>query len=390
MELLLIFLFLIGFFIIFYAMVGYPFLLKLLQVVLKPQAIKKNKLYEPNVSYMIVAHNEEKVIKQKLENAIQLDYPKDKFQIIVASDNSTDRTNDIVKDFIVTHDKFNITVYSTKEHKGKTNAQNEAQKHTSGEILVMTDANTILRKNAIRELVSSFSGNEIVYVCGKLEYLNAKFNSTSESESTYWNLDLFMRDTESRIKTITAGNGALYAVRNSDYIDVDPIYCHDSIMPFIYGKKGKRAVFNPDAIAYEKAGETNEDEYKRKVRMNRDILDMLRWGLSVINPFRYGWFSVFYFGHRTCRYSIWLAHIIVFIWSFLFAFIGHYIGWILLVAQILFFVCSYLASKGKIVKNRIISLACYYGMTVLAQFRGVINIVTGKAKPVWDKADSTR
>lgn len=390
MGLLFIILFIVGVIIIFYAMVGYPVFLKILQIVIKPRPIEKNNEFEPKVSYMIVAHNEENVIREKLENAIQLDYPNEKLQIIVASDNSTDKTSDIVKEFIECNKQFNIMLYCSKEHMGKTNAQNEAQKQCSGEILVMTDANTILKRNAIREIVSSFSDDKIVYVCGKLEYSNAGSNITSESESTYWNLDLFMRDIESRICTITAGNGALYAVRNSEYLDVKPIYCHDSIMPFVYGKKGKRAVFNPDAVAYEKAGETNEDEYKRKVRMNRDILDMLNWGISVLNPFRYGWFAIFYFGHRTCRYSIWLAHLMVFIASIAFAIEDSYFGLFLVVLQILFFVCSYFASRGKVVNNRLISLGCYYGMTVLAQFNGVINIMTGKAKPVWDKATTTR
>lgn len=381
--------FLLSAFIVVYAMVGYPLLLKLLDKFLKPKPIKKDEDYEPTVTYMIVAHNEEAVIEKKLENAIQLDYPKEKMQILVASDNSTDSTNSIVEKFIEKHPDKEIELYCSLEHKGKTNAQNEAQKRAKGEILVLTDANTILYLDAIKQLVSSFSSDEIVYVCGKLEYSNSEDNLASNSESTYWDMDLSMRDIESRIRTITAGNGALYACRNSEYIDFEPISCHDSIMPFTYSKQGKRAVFNPEAIAVEKAGETYEDEYKRKVRMNRDLFDMLRWGVSVINPFKYHWFSLFYFGHRTCRYLLWAAHILLLLTSLGLALCGVTAFWALFGLQVLFFITAGVALKTK-ADTSLIRMVGYYGMTVFAQINAVWNILTGKAKPTWEKAESTR
>ncbi len=379
-------------FVIFYAMVGYPVVLKLLDKVMKPQKNTQDYSYEPTVSYMIVAHNEEKVIYDKLVNALSIGYPAEKMQIVVASDNSTDNTNRIVQAFVEENDDRNIVLYTSKEHKGKTNAQNEAQKITTGEILVMTDANTMLKENAIQELVSYFTTEDIAYVCGRLEYLNAGDTATSQSESTYWNLDLSMRDVESRIKTITAGNGALYACRNTEYIDFPPISCHDSIMPYTYSKMGKRALFNPNAIAVEKAGETYDDEFKRKVRMSRDILDMLWRGIKVMNPFKYGWFSFFYFGHRTCRYSLWWAHILLFICTFIAAFSNDLLGLMGIVAtvlQVFIFLLAGLEMRFK-TNNRILHIIGYYGMTVFAQAVGVYRIVTGKARPTWEKAESTR
>lgn len=177
-------------FIIFFAMIGYPLLLSFLDKILKPLPIKKNYEFKPTVSYMIVAHNEEGVILQKLKNTLEIDYPKEKLQIIVASDNSTDGTNYIVKNFIESNGSYNIFLYCSKKHKGKTNAQNEAQKISNGEILVMTDANTMIKSDAIKELVACFTEPNIVYVSGRLIYSNKDDNATSNSESTYWNLDL--------------------------------------------------------------------------------------------------------------------------------------------------------------------------------------------------------
>ncbi len=389
---LLVILGLLSAFVIGYAMVGYPVILKIIDRIAKPPKHKQDFSFEPMVTYMIVAHNEEKVIQEKLTNATQIDYPNDKLQILVASDNSTDATNDIVNAFILSHPKKNIVLYCSQDHKGKTNAQNEAQKIATGEILVMTDANTMLKTDAIRELVSYFTSEDIVYVSGKLEYSNAQSNATSHSESTYWDLDLTMRDIESRIKTITAGNGALYACRNSAYIDFPPITCHDSIMPYTYSKQGKRALFNPNAIAVEKAGETDSDEFKRKVRMNRDILTMLSWGFRVMNPINHGWFSFFYFGHRTCRYLLWLAHIALLACSMILAFSTGWLGItgiVLSAFQLLFFT---LAGIEMALKTNAFGLHMigYYGMTIYAQIVGVWKIITGKAKPTWEKAQSTR
>ena len=153
-------------------MIGYPISLKIIEKILKNKKNKKNDQYKPTVTLMVVAHNEEKVILEKLKNCISLDYPKEKLDILVTSDNSTDETNKIVRQFIKDNIDFKIKLYEVKERKGKTNAQNEAARNVKSEILVMTDANSIFEKNAINELVSSFSSPDISYVCGKLVYIN--------------------------------------------------------------------------------------------------------------------------------------------------------------------------------------------------------------------------
>lgn len=378
--------FYISAFCIVWSMVGYNISLKILSIFMKEKN-KKNSDCTNTVTVMIVAHNEEAVIKSKLENVIDNDYAKDKINYLVASDNSSDNTNAIVDDFIKTHPELHITLYTSKEHKGKTNAQNEAQKFVDKEdILVMTDANSMFKRNAISELVKSFYDDSIAYVCGALTYVNTE-NTTAASESNYWNRELSTRLIESNIKTITAGNGAIYACRNKDYVDIPPIECHDSSMPYYYGIHGKRAIFNEKSIAYEKAGETTEDEYKRKVRMNRVILLHVKNGLKAINIFKYGWFSYFYFGHRTVRYTLWLNHLFVFLSNVVLAMTGGII-WIVLLTMQIFFFCTGII--GKFSNNKLLHMCYYYCMTVIAQWNGAINVVTGKAKPTWEIVASTR
>ena len=372
----------------FYAMFGYPMIIILLGKFKKDKA-ETDIDFEPTVSYMIVAHNEEKVILQKLENALKIDYPKEKFQILVASDFCTDLTDEIVQNFIDNHKDYNIILNKSIEHKGKTNAQNETQKLATGEILVMTDANSMFETNAIRELVSYFYDKKVAYVCGKLKYVNND-NLTSSTESLYWKLDLKVREIESRFHAITAGNGSIYAVRNEYYVDVDPIYCHDSEFPYLFTLKKKLCLYNSNAISYEKAGECNVDEFKRKVRMNRTILNVFIRMWKPFNVFKYGWFSFFYFVHRTCRYLLWLNHIAFFITSVVFTCIGYYIaGAIIVSLQLLALFIGFISIKhtSKILLIRLIG---YYMITVLSQIVAAFKQMTGKSKPTWEKAESTR
>lgn len=375
-------------FVIFWANIGYPMTIVVLDKILKKKKLPKKLDYEPNVTIMVVAHNEEKVIKEKLENLLKIDYPKEKLEILISSDNSIDATNYIVKEFISKHKERNIVLYEVTERKGKTNAQNEAARLVKSEILVMTDANAMLEQNSVRELVSAFYDDTIVYVTGRLCYVNSKDNDTSKSENTYWDLDTKIRDIESKFQTITAGNGALYACRTKEYYDFEPIKCHDSAMPLYYALKQKRAIANHDAIAYEKAGENTQDEFKRKVRMNRIILGSILPNIKILNVFKYKWFTFFYLGHRTCRYLLWLMHILAYITSAILL-KQNYLYLIAFILQTLAYLVAIIKVKFKL-NNKILNMVYYYCMTIVAQIVGVKNILTGKAKPFWEKAESTR
>ena len=378
----------IAVFVIFWAMIGYPASLVILNKLFKKRN-KKDTSYEPTVTIMVVAHNEEKVIAEKLQNLMDTDYPADKLEFLIASDFCTDKTDEIVESFIAAHPERRIRIHKSVHHYGKTNAQNETQELCNTEILVMTDANAMFEPNAVRELVSYFTDPDIAYVSGQLRYMNTEGNKTANSEGFYWKLDLMCRNIESRFQTITAGNGAIYAVRNKDYEMIPPIECHDSSFPIVYALEKKRAIYNPEAIAYEKAGEINEDEFKRKVRMNRIILRGICPDTRVFNVFSYHWFSYFYFGHRTCRYLLWLMHLLAFVVNIPLAIVGGWFWKVTLAAQVLFYS---MAAIGWITKsgNRVVRIVSYYCMTVVAQWKGVINILSGKSKPVWEKAESTR
>lgn len=389
MLILIKMLFFLSAFIIFWAMIGYPLSLKILGKMYKRRKLRKDYSHQPTVTLMIVAHNEEKVIQDKLNNILELRYPEEKIEFLISSDNSTDKTNEIVRNFIKEHRNKNIKLYEVNARKGKTNAQNEAHKKVTTEFLVMTDANSMMDENAIIELMAAFTSPEIAYVSGKLSIVNYNANDISSSEASYWDSDLAIREIEGNIQTITAGNGAIYACRTSDYFDFDPIQCHDSAMPPFYALRGRKAICNHDAIAFEKAGEVIEDEFGRKVRMNRIILKQILPDVRILNVFKYRWFSYFYFGHRTCRYLLWCSHLILLI-SNMFLLASSLYS-IFFLGQVIFYLlgivgASITASK----KVKVIKLIYYYCVTVYAQWVGVYRILIGQSKPFWEKAESTR
>ncbi len=376
-----------GIFIV-YTFIGYPLSLFLLDKIYKEKSEPDLDRERPSISIIVPAHNEEMVIGNKLKNLMELNYDQKNREIIIASDNSTDLTNAIVRDVIKSNPDQQIRLHEVQERKGKMNALNEAARTAKGEILVFTDANAMLDKDAAVHLVSSFTSDDIIYVTGRLQYVNSFDSLSSGAESNYWNYDLFMRKVESKVKTVTSGNGAIYAIKKNEYVEFDPINSHDGTMPLYSALQKKRAIYNEKAVAYEKAGTKSGDEFKRKVRMFRGGLKPLYAHPKKYNVFQYGWFSYFYFWHRACRRGLFVFHIALFLSN------------LFLVNQHPFFAAAFLLQVGFYgaallkkffgVRGRVFYYPYYYCMTLLAQLIGSYNQITGKSKPFWEKAETTR
>ena len=372
-------------FAILYAMIGYPITLMILDKIMKRKN-DKDLSYKPFVSIIISAYNEEKVIERKLENITESTYPH--YEVIVANDASSDRTVEICQNFINNHPAYDIKVNTVKNHLGKTNAQDEAVDVAKGEIIVFSDANSMFKADAIDELVSYFTDDDIIYVCGSLIYAKDDDIASVVAENSYWDMELRMRKIESEIATIAAGNGAIYACGKSDYRRYNLVSSHDYEMPLYAGLNHKRALYNPKAIALEKAGQTSKDEFKRKVRMQRRILTNIFTNLRRLNIFEYGWFSFFHFNHKTLRFLQAFNHIVLFIANLALLNEGDFYR-IFFLIQVAFFT---LAGIGKLTesKSKVFYFPYYYTMMMAAQLKGGYNEATGKSKATWEKAETTR
>src|SRR5947208_5862532 len=277
--------------------VGYP-LAAALGARLRGYRPRRDDGYLPSVALIVVAHNEEGVIARRLENALALDYPADRLEIVVTSDGSTDGTREEVERFAGRGVRL-----VANPRVGKTAAQNAAVRETDADVLAFSDANSTWEPDALRMLVRNLADPEVGYVCGRL-----RLDGTT-TEGLYWRYELWLRAQESRLGSITAGNGAIYAVRRANYIELGPQYSHDIAFPFRFRRLGLRSVYEPAAVGHEPAAASTGAEWGRKVRMlSRSWWDTV-WG-GMLDPRGQG--VVYYLeliSHRLLRYASGLLHL---------------------------------------------------------------------------------
>jgi len=276
--------------------VGYPVLLVALGPILRrPWGIQAE---EPRVSLIIAAHNEETCIARKLDNSLALGYPRERLEILVASDGSTDGTNAIVESY-----RAQGVVLCNYARMGKTGIQNETVRRAQGDIVVFSDANAMYRVDAVRKLVRNFADSEVACVCGQLVY-EGKGAGAGDSESSYWSYEKFIKRRESEVSSLIGANGSIYAVRRADYVEVEPDLISDFVEPLALVARGKRVVYEPEAVSVEEASVSYGGEFRRKVRiLTRSIKGLLHMR-GLLNPFRYGIFSLQLLMHKLLRYLV--------------------------------------------------------------------------------------
>ena len=251
----------------------------------------------PAVAVIVAAHNEESVIERRVRNLLELDYPREKLEVVVTSDASTDRTEELAE-------AAGARVIRNPRG-GKVAAQDRAVRETDSEIVAFSDANATWAQDALRQLVRNFADPDVAYVCGRLKLQDA---AGGNQEGVYWRYELLTRSAESQLGSVTGGNGSIYALRRADYVEVDPRFGHDLSLPYLMVQRGRRAVYEPEALAFEKPTPTNESEYRRKVRMFEHCwLIVLRGRMLRGQPPAY---LVSLLSHRHLRYASGLLHLV--------------------------------------------------------------------------------
>src|SRR5947207_9203926 len=263
---------------------------------LRTRRVARDDAYLPSVAVIVTAYNEENAIERRLENLRALDYPPELLELVVTSDASTDRTEELAE-------AAGARVIRNPRG-GKVAAQDAAVRATEADVVAFSDANATWAPDALRKPVRNLADPGVAYVCGRLR-LEAP--DGSNKEGVYWRYELVTREGESRLGSVTAGNGAVYALRRSDYAEVDPRFGHDLSLPYLMVQRGRRAVYEPEANSYEKATPTNEDEYRRKVRMFEHCWAIVAEGkmLRRLRPL----YLLEVFSHRHLRYSSGVLHL---------------------------------------------------------------------------------
>ncbi len=283
---------------IVFTYVGYSLVILVLSRVLRNPV--RRAPYEPKVTYLITAYNEEKSIAAKLEQTLSLDYPRDKLEIIVASDGSTDRTDEIVKGFA---DRA-VRLIRVEGRLGKTEAQNRAVKLASGDVVIFSDATTRYERSAIRNLVRNYADPAVGAVSGRYEYFNPTGAAIGIGSILFWKYENFVKTLQTNIKTITGCCGCIYSVRRAAYQPLPADIISDLVEPLKVLEKGYRIVFEPEAIAFEETTDRTGEEFQMRVRVVTRGMRGILYMKKLFNPLRYTFVSFQLFSHKVLRWFI--------------------------------------------------------------------------------------
>ncbi len=283
---------------LFYVYFGYPLLVYFVSR-WYPKSIARA-AFEPNVSLIITAYNEERDLRGKLENTLLIDYPKDKLEIIVASDSSTDDTDEIAREYA----EKGVKLYRQTKRAGKTSAQNMAVEKATGEIIIFSDATTMYQPDVLQTMMPNFADQTIGCVAGKLIYVDNSESSVGKGARSYWNYETFLKENESRACSLIGTSGCLYAVRKSAYQPMYAEACSDFLIATLVYKQGLRTIYEPAAICTEETNKRSEREMQMRVRIiSRTLTDLWR-NREMLNPFRSGFFAIELLSHKVLRYSV--------------------------------------------------------------------------------------
>jgi cellulose synthase/poly-beta-1,6-N-acetylglucosamine synthase-like glycosyltransferase len=358
-----------------YTHVGYPLALWL--AARAPRARTAATLQElPRVSLIVAAYDEEAVIARKVENVLALDYPRERLELIVASDGSSDRTAELARE-------AGADVVLDLPRGGKIRAQDAAVEKASGEIVAFSDANSFWEPDALRELVAPFAEPGVGYVCGQVRFVN---DAGSNQEGVYWRYEMAVRALESRLGGVTGGNGAIYATRKEAYLVVDPRMGHDLSFPFNMVKRGWRPVYAPAARATERMVPSIEGEFARKRRMMSHAWPIVVHG-GLLSPRGYGLVYAWEIAsHRVLRYASPFLHLAALAANLVLVAEGAVYA-VTLALQLALLAA---AALGPVVPARPFRLAYYYVLVTASLAAGLWDWLRSGTPAGWEKAEGTR
>ena len=363
---------------IVYTQVGYAVLLAGLARVLRGARADRRATAGrlPGVSAIVAAYAEQEVIASRVENLRAIDYPRELLEIIVACDGSPDETPARAR-------AAGADLVLELPRGGKVRAQDAAVRRARGEIVAFGDANALWEPAALRALVAPFADPRVGYVCGDLSFIDGR---GTNQEGVYWRYEMALRRLESALRSVTGGNGAIYATRKDSYIEVDPIMGHDLSFPFNMVKRGWLAVYAPGARAVEKMVPTIEGEFARKRRMmSHGWPIVLRGGM--LSPRGYDpLYALMIFSHRVLRYASPLLHLLALGTSI--ALLGQ--GTVYTVALALQGAVLLAAALAGLLPARPLLIARYYVLTTASLAAGLWDWLAHGTSAGWEPAEGTR
>jgi cellulose synthase/poly-beta-1,6-N-acetylglucosamine synthase-like glycosyltransferase len=360
-----------------YAYIGYPFVLWLISQFrpAKP-SIPSDEL---SLSMIIAAHNEAANIRKKLEETVALDYPREKLQIIVASDGSTDGTIEIVREFA----EQGVELVVVEERLGKTNAQNVAVRKARNSILVFSDATTVYDSQALRYLAGAYRDPRVGAASGRYDYYDPTDGSPAGSGSAaFWNLENWIKRMQWRIDSLSGCCGCIYSVRRDLYSELAPEIISDLVQPLHVLLKHHRVSFQEGAQAWEEATRTAGEEFSMRIRVATRGMKGLLSVPSLMAPWNYPSIAFQLWSHKIVRWCIPIFLLLVLVGCGLLASEPIFRG--LLLVQVTFYgfaLASMLVPSIK--RSRVLSLPLYFCTINTAFLLGIFCVIRGRQYNVW-------
>jgi cellulose synthase/poly-beta-1,6-N-acetylglucosamine synthase-like glycosyltransferase len=388
-------LFWISFGIVFYTYIGYGFLLFILTrmkaVFLAPQGYDKRSAYEPAVTLIVAAYNEEDYIEEKIENTLRLDYPKDKLFVLFVTDGSTDKTLDRIRAYPYP-EGAQVKWEHEEGRKGKIAAVDRVMPSVRTPVVIYSDANAQLNPAAVRNIVRHYQDPKVGGVAGEKRILMEQEGeaAAASGEGLYWKYESLLKKLDYQLYSCIGAAGELFSLRTELYETPsrDSII-EDFMLSMAVNQRGYKMAYEPDAYACETSSANVEEEMKRKVRISAGGYQAFFRLLHLLNPFRYGTLSFQYFSHRVLRWIFApIALIPLFLSNLFLALQGIPLYQVLFAGQLLFYslaLAGYLLRNNK-VKIKVFFIPYYFTITNLSQILGGLRYFSGKQSVVWEKS----
>jgi len=363
-----------------YVLVGYPLLLLALKPLCRRRAPGSA---EPTVTLVIPVHNEEKVIREKLENALAIDYPREKLEILVSSDGSSDRTVELARSY----ESHGIEVLDFPNRRGKASAMSDAVSRAKGEVLCLCDANVMFRPDALRILVGRLADPQVGAVTGQVRIASEESNF-GEGENFYYGLERQLQVAESQVGTLVGVDGGMYVLRRELFgpLPADTLI-DDFVLAMRVNQQGYRVVYEPRAVATENGTPAARQEWRRRVRMAAGAMQSILRGQfpPITSPIQL-WQ---YVSHKALRWTtpLWLA--VLLIANIALAPVNVFYQAVL-AAQLLVYLSAAAATVSiRWRETRFGGIPFYFVMSNLALAVGLAKGLLNRQKVTWDQAERT-
>ena len=334
-----------------------------------------NVCFFPSVSIIISAYNEERVIEEKVKNSLSLKYPEEHLEIIVASDGSKDRTNEIISGL----GDPRVILKSFPERLGKTACLNRVITETRGDFVVFTDANSLFPEDVLTKIIRNFSDDQVGGVTGWTKY--GKRQEAGDATGLYSSLEKMTKYWESLVSSCVGADGAIFAIRKSLYKKLSDSDINDFVIPLNVVAAGKRVVLDPDVYCFEEPSPGVKKEFQRQARITNRTLRAVRQNVALLNPGAFGIFSFFLLSHKVLKLLVPYFLVGIFIVNLLL--LNRSFGYVFLLAvQIGLGSFALSALLGKF-EGRFANLCKYFLVTAAAQVIGWIRMIRGISDVTW-------